>query len=60
MHTLETIIEIWINLGEHQVTEILDMSNDIRYSGIPVALYHHKWWNVKFCQMNKSGLFVEK
>lgn len=39
IHTREPITEIWIDLEAHQIIKILDMPNDVRYSGIPVAIY---------------------
>lgn len=35
----EAIAEIWINFSEQKVTQILDMPENIRYEGVPVAVY---------------------
>jgi protein-S-isoprenylcysteine O-methyltransferase Ste14 len=39
LYKREPIAEIWINLTEQKVTKILDMPENIRYEGIPVAVY---------------------
>ena len=39
IHTREGIVEIWIDLSEQRITQILDMPDNIRYDGIPVAIY---------------------
>lgn len=39
VHTREPIAEIRIDLSEGKVIEILDMPENVRYSGIPVAIY---------------------
>jgi protein-S-isoprenylcysteine O-methyltransferase Ste14 len=35
----DAIAEIWINFSEQKVTQILDMPENIRYDGVPVAVY---------------------
>ena len=34
----DPIAEIWINFSEQKVTQILDMPENIRYEGVPVAV----------------------
>ncbi len=35
----EPIVEIWVDLSTHNIIKVLDMPEDIRYQGIPVAVY---------------------
>lgn len=35
----EAFIEVWVNLKEGKVIKVLDMSDDIMYKDIPVAIY---------------------
>lgn len=35
----EPLLEVWLDLSNHQVTQILDMPDRLRYEGIPVAIY---------------------
>lgn len=35
----DAIAEIWINFSEQKITQILDMPENIRYDGVPVAVY---------------------
>lgn len=39
VHSRESITEIWIDLSRKQVTQVLDMPDNIRYEGVPVAIY---------------------
>ena len=39
VHTREFVTEVWIDLLEQSVTQILDRPEEIMYEGIPVALY---------------------
>lgn len=39
IHSREPITEIWIDLSKKQVTQVLDMPDNIRYEGVPVAIY---------------------
>ena len=39
VHTREPIIEIWVDLAEQSITQILAMPEYIRYAGIPVAIF---------------------
>lgn len=39
VHSREPIAEIWIDLSKKQVTQVLDMPDNIRYEGVPVAIY---------------------
>lgn len=39
IYARDPIAEIWINLSTKQVTQILDMPENIRYEGVPVAIY---------------------
>lgn len=39
IHKREPIAEVWINFSEQKVTQILNMPPNIRYDGIPVAVY---------------------
>jgi hypothetical protein len=39
VHSIEPIIEVWINLPEEAVTKILEIPERIRYEGIPVPVW---------------------
>ena len=39
IHSREFVIEVWVNLLEQSVTQILGRPEEIMYEGIPVALY---------------------
>jgi len=39
VHNLEAIVEVWVNISEQRVTQILDIPEDIKYEGIPVAIF---------------------
>jgi protein-S-isoprenylcysteine O-methyltransferase Ste14 len=39
VHSREPIVEIWIDLYEQSVTQILDMPEHIMFDGIPVAIF---------------------
>ena len=38
VHTLDAVIEVWIDISEQRVTQILDIPDGI-YDGIPVAIF---------------------
>ena len=39
IHSIEPIVEIWVDLSEQNIIQILDMPKYIRYEGIPVAIF---------------------
>ena len=39
VHTLEAVVEVWVCLSEQRVIEILDIPEEIKYDGIPVAIF---------------------
>jgi protein-S-isoprenylcysteine O-methyltransferase Ste14 len=39
VHTIEPIIEVWINLSKEAVTKISEIPKKIRYEGIPVPVW---------------------
>ena len=39
IYAREPIVEVWVNLSGGQITKILDMPNNIRYEGVPMAIY---------------------
>ena len=39
VHTLEAIAEVWISISEQSVIQILDIPEEIKYEGIPVAIF---------------------
>ena len=39
VYAREAIAEVWVDLSRQQVTQILDMPQNIRYDKIPVAIY---------------------
>lgn len=39
VYAREAIAEVWVNLSRQQVVQVLDMPENIRYDGVPVAIY---------------------
>lgn len=39
LETMVPVTEVWVDLTTHSVTKILDMPKDVKYDGIPVAIY---------------------
>ena len=39
VHTLEAAIEVWVDISEQRVTQILNVPEEIKYDGIPVAIF---------------------
>jgi len=39
VHTLDAIAEVWVDISGQRVTQILDIPEEIKYDGIPVAIF---------------------
>jgi len=39
VHTLDAVAEVWVSLSERRVIQILDIPEEIKYEGIPVAIF---------------------
>ena len=35
----EPIVEVWVDLSAHAVVKVLDLPENIKYRGVPVAVY---------------------
>lgn len=39
LHSRQPLLEVWVDTSTHQVTQILQMPDEIKYDGIPEAIY---------------------
>ena len=39
VYTRKAIVEVWVDLSKQQVTKVLDMPENIRYEGVPTAIF---------------------
>ncbi|MCL2201940.1 MAG: hypothetical protein FWB75_08235 [Oscillospiraceae bacterium] len=39
VHTLDAIAEVWVDISEQRVTYIPDIPEEIKYDGVPVAIF---------------------